>query len=257
MTGNSLIQIALALSVLYTLFSLLISVLNEWVSRWWGIRRKFLHEELDRLLGAELAAGMRSHPLFKGQRAGAEEGNDPSDLSPQVFALIFLDLTVDFVPSPTPGYPGSVSIKSSLCNPESVTLAKSVIMHSSNLDAIQARVMKWFELSMEQVSGRYKRAIQIVNVLFAFVICAAGNLDTARIAWALYFHDPKVYPIGWPGNIPQSAVDFLTRIPGILISTGAISLGAPFWFDMINKLVNLRQTGLPSDENPVAKLTAQ
>lgn len=256
MTANSLIQIALALSVLYTLFSLLTSVFNEWVSRCWGIRRKFLHEELDRLLGAELAARMRSHPLFKGQRAGAEEGKDPCYLSPQLFALIFLDLTVDFAPSPTPGYPGTVSIKSSLCDPQSITLAESVIMHSSNLDAIQARVMKWFELSMEQVSGRYKRAIQIVSVMFAFVICAAANLDTARVAWALYCH-ANTYPIGWPGNIPQSSVDFLMRIPGILISTSAVSLGAPFWFDMINKLVNLRQTGLPPDENPAAKLTAQ
>jgi hypothetical protein len=252
-----MIQIALALAVLYTLFSLLNSVFNEWIGRWTGWRRIFLHEELQRLLGCEIMGQVTSHPLYLGQRVGREEGKDPSYLPPQVFAMIFIDLAVEFTPSSTPGYPGSVSVKSTLADQTSKTLAESLILHSNNLDAIQARVISWFELSMEQVSGRYKRAIQVVNLIFAFVVCTAANLDTARIAWSLYCHNPNVYPIGWPGNVPTTALDALARIPGVLISAGAVSLGAPFWFDMINKLVNLRQTGLPPDENPAAKLTAQ
>ena len=35
------------------------------------------------------------------------------------------------------------------------------------------------------------------------------------------------------------------------------SLGAPFWFDMINKLVNLRQTGLPPDQDEREKRHAR
>jgi hypothetical protein len=37
----------------------------------------------------------------------------------------------------------------------------------------------------------------------------------------------------------------LARIfsPGVLITTAAASLGAPFWFDLLNKLVNLRTAG--------------
>ncbi|WP_437645389.1 hypothetical protein [Sorangium sp. So ce362] len=31
--------------------------------------------------------------------------------------------------------------------------------------------------------------------------------------------------------------------PGILITAAAASLGAPFWFDLLNKLVNLRTVG--------------
>jgi hypothetical protein len=37
-------------------------------------------------------------------------------------------------------------------------------------------------------------------------------------------------------------------LPGLLLSIVALSLGAPFWFDLLNKLVNLRQSGVPPDE---------
>lgn len=44
--------------------------------------------------------------------------------------------------------------------------------------------------------------------------------------------------VGWIRGV-------LDRIfsPGILITTAAASLGAPFWFDLLNKLVNLRTVG--------------
>lgn len=36
---------------------------------------------------------------------------------------------------------------------------------------------------------------------------------------------------------------WLTKLMGLLITASAVSLGAPFWFDMLNKLVNLRMAG--------------
>jgi hypothetical protein len=38
------------------------------------------------------------------------------------------------------------------------------------------------------------------------------------------------------------------KIVGLLITTVALSLGAPFWFDMLNKLVNLKWTGKSPDD---------
>ncbi|WP_421873429.1 hypothetical protein [Marinoscillum sp.] len=42
---------------------------------------------------------------------------------------------------------------------------------------------------------------------------------------------------------------FLAKLIGLLVSAMAISLGAPFWFEMLNKLVNLRGDG----NNPSGK----
>jgi len=40
----------------------------------------------------------------------------------------------------------------------------------------------------------------------------------------------------------------LLKLLGLLISIGAVSLGAPFWFDMLSKFINLRGAGTPPGE---------
>jgi hypothetical protein len=50
---------------------------------------------------------------------------------------------------------------------------------------------------------------------------------------------PRGLPIGWK----TSTNDWLTRIAGWIVTILAICIGAPFWFDMLNKLTNLRSTG--------------
>ncbi len=55
-------------------------------------------------------------------------------------------------------------------------------------------------------------------------------------------------PIGWRG-LPQGAGAWLFKILGLAVTAIAVSFGAPFWFDLLNKLVNLRQTGKKPDES--------
>jgi hypothetical protein len=40
------------------------------------------------------------------------------------------------------------------------------------------------------------------------------------------------------------------RFLGWLLTVAAISVGAPFWFDTLNRFVNIRGTGKPPDEKP-------
>lgn len=51
--------------------------------------------------------------------------------------------------------------------------------------------------------------------------------------------DATKLPLGWE-NKPGS---WVIKILGLLFTALAVSLGAPFWFDMLNKLVNLRSVG--------------
>ena len=57
------------------------------------------------------------------------------------------------------------------------------------------------------------------------------------IGWALDSKDLKD-PKSLPG--PEG---WVLKIIGLLLTTGAVSLGAPFWFDVLNKLVNIRSAG--------------
>jgi hypothetical protein len=63
-------------------------------------------------------------------------------------------------------------------------------------------------------------------------------------------------PTGWGDfwNKDKSGWDYLLKIIGLLISAIAISLGAPFWFDVLNKISNLRSSG--SNPSSPATVTA-
>jgi hypothetical protein len=73
-------------------------------------------------------------------------------------------------------------------------------------------------------------------------------LDRAKdlnlpLGWALAVNDPRHIPL------EKSGWDFsgwlLFKVFGLLISACAVSLGAPFWFDLLSKFVNIRGTGVP------------
>ena len=50
--------------------------------------------------------------------------------------------------------------------------------------------------------------------------------------------------LGWKTNtMPADTLGWLERILGWTLTMIAVSLGAPFWFDILNKLVNIRNAG--------------
>jgi hypothetical protein len=50
----------------------------------------------------------------------------------------------------------------------------------------------------------------------------------------------------WPGWV--WTWDWVVKVFGLLLTAGAASLGAPFWFDMLNKVVTIRSTGKAPEE---------
>jgi len=57
--------------------------------------------------------------------------------------------------------------------------------------------------------------------------------------------------LGWEGvNMRElSPYDLVSKILGFALTALAVSLGAPFWFDMLKKLVNIRSSGARPYEN--------
>ena len=55
--------------------------------------------------------------------------------------------------------------------------------------------------------------------------------------------------LGWQGSLADNTSrDWFERILGWLITILAICLGAPFWFDILNKFMNVRSAGKSPDE---------
>jgi hypothetical protein len=73
-------------------------------------------------------------------------------------------------------------------------------------------------------------------------------------------------PLGWIGPLTAGENSFaseqipsgwgwLSKIFGLLISALAVSLGAPFWFDILSKFMNVRGTGKVPDTSQTQPTT--
>lgn len=63
------------------------------------------------------------------------------------------------------------------------------------------------------------------------------------------------FPLGWssdpldPRSLPTSLLGVLTKLMGFGLTVLAITLGAPFWFDLLSRVVGLRSTGRQPETN--------
>lgn len=151
-----------------------------------------------------------------------------------------------------------------------------------SLVRMQKNLEDWYDSAMDRVSGGYKRHTQKVLIALGLVLAVLANVDAIAVAKRLYQDKPvrdavvqqaTAYtaahpddtktiaafqaqldalplPIGWPRPCPQGFVGYATMILGWLVTGLAISLGAPFWFDLLNKFMVIRATVKPKEKSP-------
>jgi hypothetical protein len=62
-------------------------------------------------------------------------------------------------------------------------------------------------------------------------------------------------PLGWSADDPRTMPSWgfmvwLSKVSGWLLTAVAISLGAPFWFDLLSKFMIVRSTVKPREKSP-------
>ena len=153
---------------------------------------------------------------------------------------------------------------------------------------LRQEVEGWFNDSMDRIGGWYKRWTQRILLVVAALLVLILNTDTILLVQHLstekdlrasilkqaettksFDQVPKELntvglPLGWSLDDPNDGrrIPFLTakgawyldfgfllkKLLGLLLTMGAISLGAPFWFDTLSKFMNLRGAGTPPGE---------
>jgi hypothetical protein len=148
---------------------------------------------------------------------------------------------------------------------------------------LQKQIATWFDAYMDRVGGEYKRRSQIVLAVIAIFVVGILNIDSFKVfkqltsqpavATALANRAEPLLrnrnaapagtsvgskidqvnaqiaaipvPIGWHLGPSQDdrGIPPWQKFFGLLITAIAASLGAPFWFDTLSKLANLRSTG--------------
>lgn len=306
--GAPALEIAIALAFVFFLLSLVVSAVNEGIAGVLNLRAKTLKKGLKGMLGDEaVVRELLDHALVRTDLKGKRWRRDPSYISPRNFALAFTDLIDvssgavgdDVATVRIKGEEGAGTrqeeVKGSL-NAQLAALTRSSGVALPGVEALE----KWFDESMERVSGWYKRQSQIIAVVIAVFVAIGLNVSALKVADHLA-SEPTIraavvakaeaasrepssgaeagagggstagkgaqptelekagedmetavsnlsslrLPIFWAkGNgLGGSATDVGLTIVGWLITIIAISLGAPFWFDALNKLANLRLAG--------------
>jgi hypothetical protein len=229
-----------------------------------------------------LAKEIYAHALVNPQGNGAKvDGTPPATLPSYIdsrqFAVAFtqtVGLTPTAVATAMAGAnPAAIvaSLKAAtatVTDPQLRAMLDGIIERSAgDVDKIQAEVGKWFDTGMERVSGVYKRHAQAWNFWIALLLAVSLNIDTLAIAAALWKQPLAVHAIAPPPNV--SAADALKQfdaislpygwtldrlremrtlegwiaLPGWFITAVATLLGAPFWFDALQKFAQIRGAG--------------
>jgi hypothetical protein len=160
---------------------------------------------------------------------------------------------------------------------------------ADDVNKFRENIESWFNSTMDRVSGWYKRRSQLIVFVLGFLAAGAMNVNSVSIANDLWVHkaqrdalvssaqgylvnhpdDQKGMnaglkadidsfenyglPIGWNISWHRTwqrwmAFAFLSLF-GWFITACAVSLGAPFWFDVLNKFIVVRSTIKPHEKS--------
>jgi len=143
------------------------------------------------------------------------------------------------------------------------------------LSGVYKRYMQWLSLAIGLLLaiGLNADTISVVNSLWGDATLRAGLVQLADKATAdnasldtlsqtlrrlpAIEANLRPFPVGWPALMGHTDETWQTslaalaaKIVGLLITGLAISLGAPFWFDLLSKFMNVRATGNKPDKAP-------
>ena len=273
MLDHPIIDIALGLVLFYVVLSLVASAVQEWIASLFALRSKNLLEGIRNLVGSESAQQLYRHPLVKNL---AKENKLPSYVAPETMSTVLLEVLAkenagqSYVAC-TAEQVREIVGKIPAEHPLKEVLEAFVDTTDDAATALQSRLADWLDEGMTRVSGWYKRRVKIIIIAIAAVLTVTTNASTIHVAEELWRNDAlrasiaaqaqsaaeqqdasvlstdayeslQSFPIGWK-SAPAGPADLLKLIMGWVITVAAISLGAPFWFDLLGKVANLRGSG--------------
>ncbi len=142
---------------------------------------------------------------------------------------------------------------------------------------LEKKISNWFDNGMDRISGWYRRRVQMWSILIAAIVVIGFNVDCLEMATKLYkdaglrstltvhaqtatmtassqelLNSMGALPVGW-GEAPWNTwlkksgsvftIWIASKVLGFIMSIAAVTLGAPFWFDLLSLLMSVRLAG--------------
>jgi hypothetical protein len=259
MFNSTVLEVAIGLTFCFGALSLVVSSINEAISTLMALRARTLRDGIKELVNDPgLAKSLYEHALINPLWVeGASNKVLPSYIEPRHFAEAFLECVQATAQNAT----GIEDAIKQIKDDQLRTLLVGMYQRAEKkVDALRDEVARWFDAGMDRLSGVYKRNAQLFSFGIALVLAIVLNVDTCRIFRTLWLHpaavaqltappqaapaaiaDLSALPVGWP-NLPRGS-QWPTVVFGWLLTASSALFGAPFWFDLLGRFVNLRGTG--------------
>jgi hypothetical protein len=275
MLGSTVLEVAVGLTFCYGTVALIVSTLQEALAALFRLRANTLLAGVKSMLNDPrfdgLARAVYAHPLVNPHTDGtardeASLRTKPSYIEPAHFAIALVD-SLWKAPGDFVALRGAID---TIPDPQLRSALQGLYNRARDLQQFQDMLAGWFDNAMARMSGTYKRRQLLISFLLSLLLAILFNIDSIhlfRTLWqqpALVAHlqdvpdaiDPALVdalmtlPIGWRSFPPQMNADFALQVSGWLLTASTTLFGAPFWFDLMQRLVRMRNTGNKPEKMP-------
>jgi hypothetical protein len=277
MLGSTVLEVAIGLTFCYGTVALIVSTLQEALAAAFRLRANTLLAGVKSMLNDPrfdgLARAVYMHPLVNPHTDGTEPSERdmrtrPSYIEPAHFAIALVD-SLWKAPGDFAQLGNAIE---TIPDPQVRQVMRGLYGRARDLQQFQEMLAGWFDNAMARMSGTYKRRQLLISLLLALLLAILFNIDSIHLfrtlwqqpALAAHLHDapgaldPAVFdalmalPIGWTKFPPVPDADFALQVAGWIVTASTALFGAPFWFDLMQRVVRMRSTGARPEEMPLA-----
>ncbi len=186
------LEVAIALSFVFFLLSVIASGCTEGISWLFKLRAKTLVKGVNGLVGNADAEKVLKHPLIRTDVNSTSKRKQPSYVSARNFTLaLFQTISKDGLAAARDIDQARDAINAMPDSPLSAQLQALVNDGQTDLAKFRKSVEGWFDDGMDRVSGWYKRRTQLITCLLAVAVAVGLNVDAIRVTERIA-NDPTV-----------------------------------------------------------------
>ena len=271
MFGSTVLEVAVGLTFCYASVALIVSTLQEALAAALRMRPRCLLEGVKSMLNdpnlTALAGAVYAHALVNpharpGPVDPVSAKAKPAYIAPAHFAVALID-ALQSIPGDYAQLGRDID---AMADPQLKRALQGIYQRAGgDMQAFELAVSGWFDTAMERVSASYKKRAMMISLLLSLLLAVLFNIDSIHLFRSLWQHPALAaqitaapasvdarsmqalwsLPIGWQSFPPRFNDAFALNVAGWLLTASTAMFGAPFWFNLMKKTVEVRGIAKP------------
>lgn len=191
----AILETMIGIIFVFTLVSLVSSVVVEWISGIFAVRGKNLKRGMESMLGNDVAKEVREHPLIKALKRESwvdvfpwmkSIRHKPSYVPAETFTQTLL-AKIQGSGSPASDLAGlKALVKNWAGGGKAREAVQALVDEATTLEQAKKNLREWYDSTMDRATGWYKRWTQLTLFLVGFAIAFWMGIDSLAITKALW-----------------------------------------------------------------------